>query len=308
MKLSLLYTFVFITHLLSAQTHLFTVLATKGENKVYKEKQWMTLKTGDQLFKNDKLQIGSTGYIGLIHKTGKTVEIKTAGIYQTASLTSSFHQKNTSSYSKKYFNYILGFSTRKDTTSNIYYNVTASVERTSPKEGPYFFSPKTINAIKGIPFTVTWSHNDLVESYQLLSLDERSLYRIDTKGDSSANIDFTNISPNTIVLGGVFDKSSTSLQDNFFQKISVKENKTILQEYKRILKEQDMNTATGHLVMAAFFEKNKLTQYAISHLYLALKQEKEVTTYQNIYLNYLLQHNILITDHESDPELLDIKK
>ena len=52
------------------------IIVNKGENKVARNGQEEPLKTGSSLFSSDQVVASDGAYIGLMHKTGKTMEIK----------------------------------------------------------------------------------------------------------------------------------------------------------------------------------------------------------------------------------------
>ncbi len=77
-KLSLL---VFLSSLnVFAQTKTneeFKVLCQKGINTV----NGKTLLTNSKLYKTDKINIAKGGFVGLLHKSGKTIGVKISGQY-----------------------------------------------------------------------------------------------------------------------------------------------------------------------------------------------------------------------------------
>jgi len=76
----------------------FRVLANKGQNKVQKEgtSAPVALKTGATLNSGDQLIAGQGAYIGLMHKTGKTLEVRTAGTKKVSDLEKLVNTKSTS--------------------------------------------------------------------------------------------------------------------------------------------------------------------------------------------------------------------
>jgi len=69
---------------LNAQDYVFKVLANKGGNTVKvadHSTDWQPIRTGATLNSNDELRISQNSYIGLVHASGKTVELKNEGNY-----------------------------------------------------------------------------------------------------------------------------------------------------------------------------------------------------------------------------------
>ena len=134
---SLLITLVILLYSITsnAQDEMFKVLASKGANKIQVDGTGAVtpLFTGRKLNKTDKITIGENGYLGLSHKSGKTIELKKAGTYDVAKLALEVKSQN-SSTAKKYADYLAGEMTKvgnEDLAKNRYKNmsVTGSVER-----------------------------------------------------------------------------------------------------------------------------------------------------------------------------------
>ena len=82
----------------SAQDYLFRVLANKGSNQVKKNSESTTqLKTGSKLYSGDEIIASNGAYIGLVYKTGKTIEIRTAGTHKVDDLVAKVSKGRTSS-------------------------------------------------------------------------------------------------------------------------------------------------------------------------------------------------------------------
>src|SRR5690242_8936822 len=80
--------FALIATVAMGQDYSFKVLASKGNNEIKTNGAWVPLKTGASLRTGDELKLASNGYIGLVHKKGKPLEVKTPGSYQVAQLES----------------------------------------------------------------------------------------------------------------------------------------------------------------------------------------------------------------------------
>jgi len=58
------------------QDYAFKVLANKGSNEVKSGDGWLAVKTGTSLKTGDELKISENAYLGLVHSSGKPIEIK----------------------------------------------------------------------------------------------------------------------------------------------------------------------------------------------------------------------------------------
>ena len=70
-----------------AQSYEFCVLGKYGPVKVMKKgKKWTDVKTGDKLEKEDIVSLRDSAYLGLVHNSGKTLELKREGKYKIENL------------------------------------------------------------------------------------------------------------------------------------------------------------------------------------------------------------------------------
>jgi len=98
--------FLAITFLARAQDYTFRVLANKGANEVKSGDSWQPLKTGAQLKIGDELKISDNSSVGLVHKSGRPLEVKQAKTYTIAELDQKIGSGGTSVLNK-YTDFIL---------------------------------------------------------------------------------------------------------------------------------------------------------------------------------------------------------
>src|SRR5437868_3052890 len=104
-KLTLMLVFALITSFTFAQDYAFKVLANKGTNEVKTGDAWQPLKTGASLKKTDEVKLGDNSYVGLVHVSGKPLEVKTAGAHKVSELEKSM--SGGTSVLNKYADFIL---------------------------------------------------------------------------------------------------------------------------------------------------------------------------------------------------------
>src|SRR5687768_8483444 len=88
-----------------AQNYTFKVLVNKGRNEMKSGSAWQTIKVGSSLKENDEIKVGSNAYVGLVHASGKPIELKEPKTYKVADLAKQF--SGGSSVVAKYTDFIL---------------------------------------------------------------------------------------------------------------------------------------------------------------------------------------------------------
>ena len=85
----------------SAQEMAFRVLASKGMNSVDAQ----NLRIGSKINANQSIKVGAESYLGLAHKSGKTLEIKEAGTYKVSDLEARFDNAS-NGVTSKYIDFV----------------------------------------------------------------------------------------------------------------------------------------------------------------------------------------------------------
>ncbi|HEY9487803.1 MAG TPA: hypothetical protein VIQ51_05700, partial [Chryseosolibacter sp.] len=86
MKLIAIVLSVFISGSIWAQEYTFKVLISKGQNEIKSRDAWLPVKVGASLRSADALKISQNGYIGLVHVSGRPLEVKEAGEHKVSEL------------------------------------------------------------------------------------------------------------------------------------------------------------------------------------------------------------------------------
>ena len=104
--LTLLFVTLLYTASAVAQDYAFKVLVNKGTNELKNGDVWQPIKTGASLKSGDELKLSDNAYIGLVHASGKPIELKQAGNYKVADLAAKVSGSG-SSVLNKYTDFIL---------------------------------------------------------------------------------------------------------------------------------------------------------------------------------------------------------
>ncbi len=110
-----------------SQNAKFVVLTVKGSVTLQRNNKASSIKAGEKIYDNDNVKIGKKSYLDLVYKNGKTIEVKSAGLYSTAKLIKIANSSRSTS-TKKFADFVLAeFAKSVDDINNM--KVTGSVER-----------------------------------------------------------------------------------------------------------------------------------------------------------------------------------
>ncbi|MBX2967349.1 MAG: hypothetical protein KF845_14480 [Cyclobacteriaceae bacterium] len=100
-----------IPAMLNAQQYAFKVLRSTGSTEIKSGEAWQPLKVGSQLKPSDEIKVPANGYLGLLHASGKALEVKEAGNHKIVDLASKVSKG--SSALNKYTDFILSTNEEK---------------------------------------------------------------------------------------------------------------------------------------------------------------------------------------------------
>ena len=274
-----------------AQDELFKVLASSGSNKVQAQgaADWKPLYFGKKLMKGDKIQIGDKSYIGLVFKNGKSIEIKKAGIYEVSKLSSEVSKQN-ASLNTKYTDFLAGEMSKAggdDMARNRYkyMAVTGSVLRGDGEIPIFIDSAKAANVL-GKEVLIKWEAEEKTKTYvvKLINLfGEEISSRETTETSIVLNIDSKN---EKIYLVTIASKENPNAKNDLkitFPTNAIELNKQLV-ELKAQMPEE---TALNKVILASFYEDNKLYPEAMQTYESAIKLEPEVEDYKIAYNQFL---------------------
>ena len=270
-----------------AQGYTFKVLASKGVTQVDNGSGWEVLKTGTKLNESSKVKIAQGSYVGLMHSSGKTMELKTPGTYSVENLSGKLNNSQ-SSFTSKYASFVMNKMTVDENGQS--YNTTGSVSRGS--EDPLIYAPKHLKLFKSVPFKIAWEGEKETNNYivSIVTLFNETLWKKEVTG-KSLDIDLSNVKvvQGTNYLIRIALKSDEAKhEDKPFILIDENREKAITSELTKVATEIDQNSPLDQLTMASFFEEQGLTIYAMSSLTKAVELAPEVEDFNLLRVHYYL--------------------
>ena len=303
-KLSLLI-LIFATSILSyAQDEIFKVLISKGSNKaiVASSSTPQDLIVGKKIYATDKIVVGTGGYLGLSHKSGKTIELKTAGTYEVAKLVEQVTTQN-ASVSSKYVTYVAGQMTanNEDLAANRYKHmaVTGSVERGTNKIKPITLKQAMVlDELAIFKWNLIKINNVPAKTYVVTFTNmfgEELLVK--ETSDTQLVVDLAQLSIKTeknIVWSVKVKESPTIQSDNYSLQYISDEKKAVdlHNQFTALKSELYEKTALNKLLLASFCAENKLTLNAMEYYEEAIALEPEVDEFKVIYGKYLIDSGL----------------
>jgi hypothetical protein len=284
--LMLSFVLVLISFFAQAQDYEFKVLVTKGKNELKSGGGWEGLKVGTSLKKPDEIRVGANSYLGLIHSSGKPLELKVAGTYKVADLVNKL--TGGPSVLNKYTEFIISSNTTK--RNNL--TATGAVHR-----GPNnirIFLPKTDLAYAlGDSITVQWEKEKggppYVVTFSTFFGDE--LLKTETNANSiTINLNDKGFASENEFQVHVYSKKDRKESEQYtIRKLKKEERARLKPLVADVLNQTKENTAINKLWQAGFFEQEKLYIDAATAFQKAVKLEPAL---QDQYIDFLVRNGM----------------
>jgi hypothetical protein len=278
---------------LYAQDELFKVLASSGSNKVQAQgaSDWKPLFFGKKLMKGDKITIADKGYLGMVFKNGKSIELKKPGTYEVSKLAGEVAKQN-ASVNAKYTDFLageMGKTGNDDMARNRYkyMSVTGSVVRGEHEIPVFIDSTKAANVL-GNQVLIKWEPEVNTKTYvvQLTNLFGDVISTQETT-ESSIVLNVDN-KKEKMYIATISSKEDAGTKNDL--RISYPSNDRALELNKQLteLKAQmPEETALNKIILASFYEDNKLYPEAMQTYEAAVKLEPGVDDYKIAYNQFL---------------------
>lgn len=293
-KLGLLSVLVAFSSVVCAQDYAFKVLANKGNNEIKSSEGWQPLKTGATLKSGDEVKLSDNAYIGLVHNSGKPVEVKEAGVHTVAALESKVGSG--SSVLNKYTDFILSSNSADEPKNRL--SATGAVHRdiTEAAAIKVFLPEKDFSGIFNKTAIVKWDSKvagpyvvTVINMFEdVLAKEEtpETVYEIDFNDERFAN--------ETAILIRVSSKADPkqSSKQYMIKKLPPAEFQKVTTAMTEVKGQLGNESAMNKLFLAGFYEQNNLLIDAIYAYEQAIKMEPEVPNFRESYDAFLQRNNL----------------
>ncbi|MBN4066180.1 hypothetical protein JYT51_02500 [Candidatus Amoebophilus asiaticus] len=285
----------------SNPSEVFKVLAATGDVQIQKSgsnAEWETIASGTKLFSDDKLKISGLSYVGLIHSSGKTMELKKAGTYKVSDLAQNI-TPGSEGVSQKFVDYMINAIAKVDDPSNLsnyqgYMTVTGSVERSLVSKDVKVFMPKATNVMNQ-EVTFIWYDVKNMDKY-IFNLMDRYARPIFEKelADTSITIDLSqfNLDPENCYFWNVYCKKEPKIRSDEFCLVMLSEDSknSVKETLQKLTSELgDNESALNKVVIASFYEQNNLVNEANNYYEDAIEKAPQVDDYKKAYALFLIK-------------------
>jgi len=279
-----------------AQSYTFRVLANKGANKVKKAStgQIAALKTGATLKSGDAIIAGQGAYIGLMHKTGRTVEVRKSGTFSVSSLEQKVPKGN-SSVASRYAKYVSNKMNEKEGGSyKSRLNATGAVSRAVEEGTLNVMLPKSVDVISDKAI-IEWESAKEEATYivTVKNIFDEVILQEETN-QTSIELDFNELKNDAgLYIFNVKDKADESIASGDIGiKRNKEENMEAVSGLEELKAEVSEDSPLNKLVYASYFEEKGLLLDAMTKYKEAIEMAPEIEDFKEMYDNFLIVNGL----------------
>lgn len=294
-KLVLLAAFAAFSYVACAQDYAFKVLANKGDNEIKSGDSWQPLKTGASLKAGDEVKLSDNAYIGLVHNSGKPVELKAAGIHKVSSLESKIGDG--SSVLNKYTDFILSSNSAESERNRM--NATGAVHRDITSAAPInlLLPDKEHSAVFNETAIISWEAGAVAGPFvvTVMNMFEDVLTKEETPGNSfEIDLRESKYATETAILIEVSLKANPKQisKRHLLKKLSTAEVEKISAALEEMSPQLSERNAMNELFLAGFYEQNELLIDAIYAYQQAIRLQPDVPTFKESYEEFLQRNKL----------------
>lgn len=300
---------VFAVGVANGQGYTFRVLANKGQNQVKKEGATtaVALKTGATLSDGDELIASQGAYIGLMHKSGKTLEVRTPGTKKVSDLAKMVNTKS-ASVSSRYAKFLANKMNEKEKPNyRARLNATGAVSRAlAGDEQIQVLIPAEDASVLGDKAILNWDTPEGMEENTFIvtvkNIFDEEIMKDEVSGNS-ITLDFTADQMKNEEGLWIINVKAKENTDVTSGDIAIKrpENPGQYEESLGTLKaEVDEDSPLNKVIYASFYEENGLIVDALTAIEEAIQMNPEVEDFKILKKDIIERNGIKIYKEEEE--------
>jgi len=290
---------VFMGYMSFAQSYDFRIMVSKGDNQIKASgsTEWQAIRVGARLNDGDQVKVAEKGYLGLVHRTGKTKELKTAGTYDIKDLSSKIIA-GSENIASKYADFVMSKMTPEQREANRrkYASVTGAVERGSSDASINIFMPTSVS-VYNPEVMIRWEPVDGDNTYEvkLKDLFEQTIMVAETN-DPFYTINFDDpklkgaIADDLVIVNvSVKGNEDIKSKDAAIERVGQDGSASFEVELKDLKSNLGEQSSINDLILAEFYEENNLLLDALTSYEYAIKMSPDVDYFKEAYDEFLLR-------------------
>ena len=275
------------------QGYTFKVLANKGANEVKSGSEWVPLKTGTSLKEGDELKLSENSYLGLVHNSGKTLELKESGNHKIADLASKINTGGTN-VASKYADFVLSKMSAEEKTSRL--SATGAVHRAVVNSSINVYMPNSVD-VYNEKALIEWGALEgenvfVVKVVNMFGDELLSAESAENKYILDLNDEKIKKEAALLVTVSVKGNEEMKSEEVAIKRLPNDKAEIVRTNLGELMSEVDSKNALNNYILAGFYEENRLLLDALFYYEEAMKLAPDVDSYKEAYEEFLFRNGL----------------
>lgn len=277
---------------LQAQDTTFQVLAVHGDVKIKRTEAWLPLEAGQHISRQDLVKLNEGAYLGMVHHTGHSLELRKPGTYEAHQLSSRLGERklNTAAkYASLYLSMLNEGSVKKPMNG---------LERAVNGEQLVVYLPNSVDVFND-EVILRWKDEAQLDEQYEVKLKNMFNEVLDTRVVSgtktSLNFNDNKIARERMIIISVSsqDFKDQRSKDYGMKQLTPEEAEPIARELSELkLEITDEQSALDKLILASFYEQNSLLADALTSYEHAIQLAPDVQAFQTAYEQFIFRNGL----------------
>jgi len=282
---------LYATHSVKAQDTTFQVLAAEGTVQIKKAEAWLPLEAGQSINSDDLIKLDQEAYVGMMHQSGHTLELRKQGTYEVSQLSKEFgsSQKNiTAKYGALYASMLNGESPIQAST----------LERTADQSALNVYLPNSVDVFND-EVVIRWNDKSSVNNkyeVKLKNMFNEVLEVREVEGTRTRlNFNSQKIASERLIIVSVNNKEfkDQKSSDYGMKQLTPEEAEPIARELSELkLEINEQQSALDRLILASFYEQNSLLADALTSYENAIDLAPETDAFRKAYDQFIFRNGL----------------
>lgn len=277
------------------QSYVFKVLASKGSNQVKSSQYatWKPIKTGTSLNSGDQLKVSQGAYLGLVHSSGITLELKNPTVVDINELAAGLQLKGTNVLSK-YADFVI--TQMAKTAQGDRLQATGAVNRASAYTSIQVHMPWTSEVLNPDVF-IQWKPvkgNPVYVVTVMNQFDEIVTRKETSDTGVKLNLNEKDLASQRLLIVNVGVKGNEEMKSENYgiKRVTGEELKNLEAKLNSLTGKLSTESSLDQIMLASFYEQNNLLVDATSSYQKAIELSPEVYDFKTMFTNFRERNNL----------------
>lgn len=276
-----------------AQDTTFQILAVDGDVSIKRTEAWLPLEAGQYISQQDLIKLKDGAYLGMVHHTGHSLELRKTGTYEAGRLSQQLGERKLN-VAAKYASLYVGMLKK----GSVQQPVTGNQERTVQANLLSVYLPNSVDVFND-EVIIRWKDDtQLAKNYEV-KLKNMFNEVLDTKvvnsTKTSLNFNHEKIARERMIIISVSsqDFKDQKSKDYGMKQLTPEEAEPIAQELSELkLEISDQQSALDKLILASFYEQNSLLADALTSYEHAIQMAPDVKAFRTAYDQFIFRNGL----------------